>query len=94
MPKSISIARLDEGEGIEKTFQARQAMWHDSCRLKYNKTEFKRAQKRKLSKEDSTAIPLKYSRRSIASEGTKLSGRTCFFVMNQQAVKTYGKLQP
>ena len=91
LPKSISIARLDEGEGIEKTFQARQAMWHDSCRLKYNKTEFKRAQKRKLPKEDSTAMPLKYSRRSIASEGTKLSGRTCFFCNESTSSKDLRK---
>lgn len=47
LPSNLQLARLDEGEGIEATFRQRDAKWHDSCRLKFNCTKLKRAEKRK-----------------------------------------------
>ena len=42
MPMSVNMARLDEGGGVENTFLKRSAVFHSSCRLKFNKTELKR----------------------------------------------------
>jgi hypothetical protein len=36
LPKSIDLSRLDDGEGIQSTFQNHKAKWYDSCKLKYN----------------------------------------------------------
>lgn len=44
---SLNLSRLDDGEGIEATLKQHQAKWHDSCRLQYNKTQLRRAEKRK-----------------------------------------------
>ena len=38
----LELLRLDEGQGIEATFSLQKAKWHDSCRLKFNKTKPKR----------------------------------------------------
>ena len=39
----IQLERLDEGQGIEMTMVANNALYHHSCRLKYNNTKLKRA---------------------------------------------------
>ena len=49
LPRTINLSRLDEGEGIEASFQHHKAKWHDTCRLKFNKTKLQRAEKRKAS---------------------------------------------
>ena len=41
LPKSITLSRL--GEGVEVTLMKYKAKWHDSCRLKYNKTKLQHA---------------------------------------------------
>ncbi|KAL5011366.1 hypothetical protein ScPMuIL_009917, partial [Solemya velum] len=46
LPRTLNLAQLDEGHGIEASFRLHNAKWHDSCRLQYNKTELKRAEKR------------------------------------------------
>ena len=33
LPKSLDMSRLDDGEGIESTFQHHRTKWHDSFRL-------------------------------------------------------------
>ena len=38
LPGSLKLSRLDEGQGIEATFRFHKANWHDSSRLKLNKT--------------------------------------------------------
>ena len=43
---NLKLSRLDDGHGVEETLLLNQAKWHDSCRLKYNKTQLQRAQKR------------------------------------------------
>ena len=52
LPRTISLSQLDKGEGIEAGFQNHKAKWHDSCRLKFNKTELQRAEKRKVAPEN------------------------------------------
>ena len=47
LPRSLNLSRLDDGEGIEATLKQNKAKWHDSCRLRYNKTQLRRAEKRK-----------------------------------------------
>ena len=39
LPKTIDLSKLDDGEGIQTTFEHHKARWHDSCRLEYNKTK-------------------------------------------------------
>ena len=47
LPRTLQLQRIDEGCGIESTMVARNAQYHQSCRLKYNNTMLKRAEKRK-----------------------------------------------
>ena len=46
MPIPFNPARLDEGEGIETTLIHNKAVYHNICRLLFNNTKLKRAQKR------------------------------------------------
>ena len=46
LPIMLDPARLDEGEGIEQTLRKNNAKYHQSCRLKFNNSKIKRAQKR------------------------------------------------
>lgn len=72
LPKAIYLCRLNEGEGIEASFQQHKAKWHDSCRLKFNKTKLQRAEKRKAAPDNSSSSksPRKYTRRSLESYQT------------------------
>ena len=45
-PENINLSDLDEGNGLEETLTVKSASWHDSCRVKYNKTELLRVKKR------------------------------------------------
>ena len=67
LPKTINLSRLNGREGIEASFQQHKAKWHDSCRLKFNKTKLQRAEKRKAAPDDSSSSksPRKYTRRSL-----------------------------
>ena len=51
LPRTITLSRLDDGEGVEATLRKHRAKWHDSCRLQYNRTKLQRAEKRKTSVE-------------------------------------------
>ena len=44
---NINLSRLDEGNGIEKTFQENNGKWHKSCYTLFNTTKLKRAEKRR-----------------------------------------------
>ena len=78
LPRSINLSRLDEGEGVEASFQHHKAKWHDMCRLKFNKTKLQRAEKRKMPPEDSlTDVRKKFTRRS--REEVPRSVHRCFF---------------
>lgn len=72
----IQLERLDEGQGIEMTVVANNAQYHQSCRLKYNNTKLKRAEKRALktdSEELEVITPCKRSR-SRSTEPNILRG--------------------
>ena len=77
LPKSLDMSRLDDGEGLQSTFQSHKAKWHDSCRLKYYKTALNRAQKRKTSREHSGGVSRKYTCQSIRVDHKE--PETCFF---------------
>lgn len=79
LPRTITLSRLDEGEGIEASFQHHKAKWHDTCRLKFNKTKLQRAEKRKASPEDSLTSDdrKKFTRRS--REEVPSAVHRCFF---------------
>ena len=77
LPKTINL--LNEGEGTEASFQQHKAKWHDSCRLKFNKTKLQRAEKRKEAPDDSSSSksPRKYARRSLEKLPNPID--QCFF---------------
>ena len=52
LPRAINLSWFDDGEGIEVTLRKHKAKWHNSCRLQFNKTKLKCAEKRNRSKED------------------------------------------
>ena len=83
LPKTINLSRLNEGEGIEASFQQHKAKWHDSCRLKFNKTKLQRAEKRKAAPDDnsSSKSPRKYTRRSLEKLPNPI--HQCFFCGKQ-----------
>jgi hypothetical protein len=78
LPENLQLSRLDDGEGIEKTLQKHNGKWHDTCRLKYNKTELKRAEKRRHSRDRSPDPPKKYTRQS-SGESSSSAVPICFF---------------
>ena len=46
--KSFLFSRLDEGSGVEAALNTNNARYHKTCRLRYNKSKFDRAEKRHL----------------------------------------------
>lgn len=46
MPMNFDPVRLDDGNGIESTLRGRGARYHNSCRLQFNTSRLKRAEKR------------------------------------------------
>ena len=46
---ALNICRLDDGDGMVSTLVSSKARYHDYCRLKFNNTKLKRAQKGKVS---------------------------------------------
>lgn len=79
LPWNLQLSRLDDGDGIEKTLQNHSAKWHDSCRLRYNKTELVRAEKRKTSCQKNYEPPKKYTRQSNESSISLKVKALCFF---------------
>ena len=83
LPKTLNLSRLDDGEGVEVTLKEHKAKWHDSCRLRYNKTKLQRAEKRKRQvdddhdDEDIAKTCKRFSRR--CSEDLRTPIDTCFF---------------
>ena len=77
LSKTIDLSRLDNGDGIEATLQQHKAKWHDTCRLGYNKTRLRRAEKRKRPTKDVANASKKFTRQSLGEESTFIE--TCFF---------------
>ena len=58
LPIKLDPARLDEGGGIDQTLRRNNAKYHQSCRLMFNNSKLKRAQKRASSTNDETTDEL------------------------------------
>ena len=71
MPIELCVSRLDDGNGIEKTFFANKARWHRSCYALFNSTKLKRAEKRHATQqEDLVGGKFTRSNASVCSENT------------------------
>lgn len=53
LPIPLNPARLNDGDGIGETLRKNKAVYHQTCRLMFNNTKLKRAQKRKSSTDTS-----------------------------------------
>lgn len=78
---------LNEGIGISQTFENHRAMWHKSCRDKFNKTKVDRLLKRKLSGESHDQ---RSSKRTTTLFPDSKQSPVCFFC---QAPATDGELR-
>ena len=80
LPIALDISRLDEGNGIGATLLERAAKWHLSCKVKFNATNLKRAEKRASSSllTDNDELPSKRFTRLNNDEG-RSSKDSCFF---------------
>lgn len=84
LPPSLNLLRLDEeGNGISALLNQHKAKWHDSCRLKYNRTQLRRAEKKKRPIEDLDMVdvpvslpPPKITRQNLKQVGPS---KSCFF---------------
>ena len=79
LPSSINLSRLDDGSGIEETLKRYEAKWHDSCRLLYNSTKLKRAEKRNKSQEEANHDDNGSLKKSIRKNEKRASIETYFF---------------
>lgn len=77
LPKTVNVSYLCEDETIELTFKRHEAKFHDSCRLRLNKTELRRAGKRKSTADYDTCLPSKYTRQTV--DQAPVAPVTCFF---------------
>ena len=75
LPSSITLNRLDNGEGLESTFKTQHAKYHKKCYLKYNEKNLQRANKRKGNEDPEPQVPEKFTRR----KSSQSSNVTCIF---------------
>ena len=83
LPKTIDVTRLDDGDGVEATFQRNRAKWHDPCRLEFNSTQRVRAEKRKTPCKDIQDVPKKFTRQSVDKKPQPKD--KCFFCDEQDS---------
>ena len=68
LPKTLSMSRINDGDGVEATLEYHRAKFHKSCRLQYSKSRLERVTKRKNTEaESSTACVEKKPRREQVS---------------------------
>ena len=91
LPNTIDLARLDDGDGVEATFQRNRAKWHDSCRLEFNSTQLVRAEKRKTPCKDIPDVLKKFTRQSVDKKSQPKD--TCFFC-DEHMMILYTKHRP
>ena len=76
----FSLERLDEGNGIEMTMINNEAQYHQSCRLKYNNTKLRKAEKRVESEKYSTTVECTHTRSKCNESSSSSSIKAvCFF---------------
>jgi hypothetical protein len=77
LSEDINIVRLDSGEGIEVTLKSNKAVWHKSCRNRFDNQKLQCAQKRKAKEEiEFQASPVKTRQSGVGSMARTSS---CFF---------------
>ena len=86
MSPSLNLSQLDEGNRIAASRNQHKAKWHDSCKLKYNKTQLRRAERKKRPIEDVDMVDIpdstpsqKFIRRKSNQVGPSSINRSCFF---------------
>ena len=77
IPVALDIRRLDEDNGVRSTLEKRKAKWHKSCRIKFNTTKLRRAEKKDCSDLDEPTSN-KFTRMSI-KERKPENIDLCFF---------------
>ena len=77
----FSLERLDEGNRTEMTMINNEAQYHQSCRLKYNNTKLRRAEKRVESEKYSTDVGCTHTRSKCNESSSSSSSikAVCFF---------------
>ena len=77
LPEDIDIVKWDSGDSIEATLRTNQAVWHKSCRNRFDKQKLQHVQKKK-SKEnlEYETSPVKTRQRSVGSMARTCN---CFF---------------
>jgi hypothetical protein len=85
LPNRLQLTQLDEGQGIEMVFRLHEAKWHDSCRLRYNKTQLRRAEKRKMPREDQQTVLETRKSTRLSKEPGHDSAKMCFFCSKSEA---------
>ena len=91
LPKDLDVSPLDDGEGIQLTFQNHKTKWHDSRRLQYNTTELIRPQERKISSTQTESVSKMYTRQSGNVDHTHSVPETCFFCDKPEGKDTLRK---
>lgn len=79
LPRTINLARLDDAGGVEATLVRHKARFHESCRLKFNKTKLQRAEKRKIEPADNANSSTKFTRQNVVGNSSVNSKAICFF---------------
>lgn len=80
LPRTINLARLDDAGGVEATLVRHKARFHESCRLKFNKTKLQRAEKRKIEPADNANSSMKFTRQNVVGNSSVNSKAICFFL--------------
>lgn len=76
LPPEVAISRLDSGNGVANTLMENNAVWHKTCRNKFDSYKLKRAQKRKAKEEaEEEPSPVKTRQRSVSMT----RNNNCFF---------------
>ena len=70
LPQTIDVTRLDDGDGMQATFQSNSTKWHDSRRLEFNSAQLVRAEKRNTPCKDIPDVPKKFTRQNVDQENT------------------------
>ena len=81
LPIEIDVARLDEGTGISDKLKQHRAMWHKSCKDKFNSNKIKRAEKRA----QSTMSTLPKNTPALVTQTVKYT-QNCVFSVIQKPV--------
>ena len=88
MPIPFDPKRLDEGCGILKTLQCNKAVYHETCRLKFNNSKLNRKRKSPDVEEDNDeSCSVKFTRSNTSKQDSAQSIRECFICDEKEPIK-------